>query len=244
MYWIVEEQDLKNAAIDELYLQNEFSKKVIRVGSPADYPPFAYINDNNEYEGLEVEIIRDIFDKLKVKFEFVKTTWSDLHADLLANKFDMAIGGISLTAERQKFLHSPSVMQSGKTLLTIRKYENSIKSFADIDKPGVIVVENRGGTNEQFAKMHIKNAKIVIVENNCEIFERLATGEFDCMFTDLPEALYRAGLDSRIVIAKPLQIYTLPVAYGFIYNHQSSVLRNCINIYVQKLVRCKNYNKY
>jgi ABC-type amino acid transport substrate-binding protein len=90
--------------------------------------------------------------------------------------------------------------------------------------------------------MHIKNAKIVIVENNCEIFERLATGEFDFMFTDLPEALYRAGLDSRIVIAKPLQIYTTPLAYGFIYTHQSTVLRNCINIYVQKLVGSAKIN--
>jgi len=239
---ILQEENLKNDAMNELSFQHEFAGKIIKIGSPADYPPFAYIDNNNEYAGLDVDVVSDIFNRLKVNFTFVKTSWASLHTDLLAGKFDMAIGGISLTIERKEFLYSESFMQSGKTLLTLKKYEHSIKSMADVDRDGITVVVNCGGTNEQFVKSYIKNAKVVVVENNCEIFSRLAAGEFNFMFTDLTEAFYRQSLDDRLVVAKPIRLYTQPLPYGFIYNQQQVALRNCIDIYLRKFAQSQRIN--
>jgi len=42
---------------------------------------------------------------------------------------------------------------------------------ADIDKPGVTVIENPGGSNERFARGAFKQAKIVIFNDNTKIFD-------------------------------------------------------------------------
>jgi hypothetical protein len=39
---------------------------------------------------------------LGVRLEIVKTSWSALSADLEANSFDIAMGGVTITLDRQK----------------------------------------------------------------------------------------------------------------------------------------------
>ncbi len=69
--------------------------------------------------------------------------------------------------------------------------KNKYKTLQEIDKPSVIIIENRGGTNMTFAENHTKNAKIIIINNNENTFQYLLDHKADVMFTTLTEALYR-----------------------------------------------------
>lgn len=239
----LEEKIQKDEALKELHFQNTIAEKVIKIGTPADYPPFCYMNEDNDYTGFDIDIINEIFSDLNIKFEIIKTSWLNMNNDLLSKKFDMAIGGISLSEDREIFLFSSPIMKDGKTLLTSKKYEYKIKSLEDVDKNIFTIVENRGGTNEKFVMEKIKNAKIVILENNLEIFDGLANGEFDFMFTDLSEALYRESLDNRLSVVKPISIYTKPLGYGFIYNEQNISLRDYIDRLLEKLTSSERFNE-
>ena len=57
-------------------------------------------------------------------------------------------------------------------------------SLEQIDQPGVRVVVNPGGTNERFAREHIKRATIVPHPDNRSIFEEIVAGRADVMMTD------------------------------------------------------------
>ena len=53
---------------------------------------------------------------LGVRLEIVKTSWPGLQSDLQADRFDIAMGGITITLDRQKAgLFSTPVFSSGKT---------------------------------------------------------------------------------------------------------------------------------
>ena len=75
--------------------------------------------------------------------------------DAKANAFDMAIGGISRTPQREAELTlSDDYLETGKTILCRKADAACFTSIADIDEPDVRVMYNPGGTNEAFAKLH------------------------------------------------------------------------------------------
>src|ERR1700733_8921754 len=91
----------------------------LRVGLTEDYRPFSFADASGKVEGIEVDLAMSLAQTLGVKLEIVKTSWSTLESDLEANSFDIAMGGITITVDRQKVgLFSSPVFSSGKTPIT------------------------------------------------------------------------------------------------------------------------------
>jgi cyclohexadienyl dehydratase len=158
---------------------------VLRVGMTEDYRPFSFADASGKVEGLDVDMAMSLAQSLGVKLEIVKTSWSTLKADLEANSFDIAMGGISVTLDRQKIgLFSTPVFSSGKTPITHCGDEPKYGTIAAIDQPGVNVIVNPGGTNERFDRAHLQKATIVQWSDNATIFDALVEGKADLMITD------------------------------------------------------------
>lgn len=56
-----------------------------------------------------------------------------------------------------------------------------------IDRAGVRVIVNPGGTNEKYVRSHIKNAQIILYPDNTTIFEQIINNHADVMITDAIE---------------------------------------------------------
>jgi len=122
---------------------------------------------------------------LSVRLDVVKTSWPTLKSDLEANSFDIAMGGITITLDRQRTgLFSHPVFSSGKTPITHCADEPKYGTIATIDRPGVRVIVNPGGTNERFDRAHLRKATIVPWSDNATIFDALLDGKADLMITD------------------------------------------------------------
>ena len=63
-------------------------------------------------------------------------------------------------------------------------------------------MENPGGLNEKFARENLPDATLIIHDINQEIPGLVASGEADVMITEIMEAGYYVGQDSRL--AAPL----------------------------------------
>jgi cyclohexadienyl dehydratase len=84
-------------------------------------------------------------------------------------------------------------------------------SIDDIDQPGVRVIENSGGTNEQFARTNFPAAQITIWPDNTTIFDQLAAGNADVMVTDAVEAIYQSSLHPELFAQHPERPFTSEV---------------------------------
>jgi len=73
---------------------------VLRVGTTGDYAPFSLRRPDGTYEGADVEMARDLAERLGVAVAFVPTVWADLLDHLLADRFDIAMGGVTVTVPR------------------------------------------------------------------------------------------------------------------------------------------------
>ena len=92
---------------------------ILRVGLTEDYRPFSFADASGKVEGIDVDMAMSLAQSLGVRLEIVKTSWPALKSDLETNSFDIAMGGITITLDRQKIgLFSNPVFSSGKTPIT------------------------------------------------------------------------------------------------------------------------------
>ncbi len=185
-------------------LQEIRARGVLRVGTAGDYQPMSYLDpESGVYVGFDAELAEDLAAALGVKLEYVPTSWPTLMADTLAGNFDLAICGITITEARQEqALMSVGYLENGKTVLCRAEDADKYTSLEAINRPEVRVMENPGGLNEKFARENLPDATLIIHDVNQEIPGLIAVGEADVMITEIMEAGYYVGQDSRL--AAPL----------------------------------------
>lgn len=176
---------------------------ILRVCTTGDYPPLTEYS-NGKFQGEAISKAKSLAKYLGVKAIFIKSTWNSLSKDLSTGKCDIAMGGISKSKARAKyFLFSNPVSTFGKVPLVrcpdVKKYQ-TLKS---INNKSVRVVENAGGTNEQFAKKNLPKAHLIIVQNNQLPFYYLLKKKADVMITDNIEATYRSRITPGLCAINP-----------------------------------------
>lgn len=182
----------------------------LRVCTPGDYKPFSLAKPDAGFEGLDVDIAQAMAKALGVEARFVKTSWPKLMDDFI-DKCDLGVGGISVTLDRQKrAFFSDAYMINGKAPITRCENVGKFQTIADIDKPGVTVIENPGGSNERFARANFKQAKIVIFDDNTRIFDEIVNRRADVMISESVEAVVQQGLKQGLCAVNP----TKPLQYG------------------------------
>ena len=154
-----------------------------------DYQPFTYFDKaTSKFRGFDVDMAEALGKALGVKVEFVQTAWPQLMKDFETDNFDIAMGGVSITLDRQKKgMFSTPIMREGKTPIARCADKDKYETIDDIDKSGTRVIVNPGGTNERFAKANIKNAEIKMWNDNVTIFDEIAKGNADLMRRTFPK---------------------------------------------------------
>lgn len=192
-----------NAPAAATRLDEILARGVLRVGTTGDYRPFTALDKaTGRYEGYDIDQAEALGKALGVKVEFVATTWPTLARDFEADRFDIAMGGVSITLDRQKkgFFTVP-VMREGKTPIVRCPDVDKYQTVSDIDRPGVRVVVNPGGTNEKFDRATFHTAAIRVHPDNVTIFDEVAKGDADVMVTDASETRYQQKLHPGVLCA-------------------------------------------
>ena len=182
------------------------ARGAVRVGMTGDYRPFSIKDGAGAFTGLDVDMAESLARGLGVKLEIVPTAWPTLMADLRDGRYDIGMGGITVTLDRAKSaMFSAPVMRTGKTPIALCTNQARFGTLAEIDKPGTRVITNPGGTNERFARANVHQAEIVVFPNNAAIFDELVAGHADVMMTDAVETRLQARLHPELCAVHPDQ---------------------------------------
>lgn len=180
----------------------------LRVGLTGDYAPYSLRGPDGAITGADVTMAQALANALGLALDIVPTTWKTMAGDLKAGRFDIAVGGVSVTPARAALGDfSVTVMSDGKRPIVRCADKDRFTSIAQIDRPDVRVVFNPGGTNEAFAKAHFADAALRELPDNRGIFDEIAARHADVMVTDGAEVDYQArrhpGVLCPAAVAEP-----------------------------------------
>jgi cyclohexadienyl dehydratase len=230
-----EKAGTESAAMGTSVLETIRKRGALKVGTAGDYQPMSYLDpETGTYVGFDAELAEDLASSLGVEIQYVETSWPTLMEDTLAGKFDLAICGITITdARKEQALMSEGYLENGKTVLCRAEDADVYTSLEAINRPEVRVMENPGGLNEKFARENLPDATLMIHDVNQEIPGLVASGEADVMITEIMEAGYYVGQDSRLaapLIYKPFTKGQL----GALMPKGSEDLLNYVNVFLKE----------
>ena len=208
---------------------------VLKVGTAGDFRPMSFLDPASGCcSGFDAYLAEDLASSLCVRAEYVRTSWPVLMDDTLSGKFDLAICGITVTDERkEQALMSDGYLENGKTILCRADDADRFESLAAVNRPGVRVMVNPGGTNELFARSKLPCAALMIHDVNQQIPDLIASGAADVMITETVEARYYSSHDSRLcapLIDKPFT----HAEFGILMPKGAGDLLNYVNEFLAK----------
>jgi cyclohexadienyl dehydratase len=215
----------------------------LRVGLTGDYAPYSLRGPDSQITGADVIMAKTLANELGVALEIVPTTWKSMADDLKADRFDVAMGGVSVTPARAAIGDfSMTVMSDGKRPIVRCTDKDRFTSVAAIDRPNVRVVFNPGGTNETFAKAHFAGAKLEEFPDNRVIFDEIASRHADVMVTDGAEVDYQSrrypGVLCPAAVAEPFDHFDK--AYWMTHD---GALKAAVDAVLKKKLDAGDYQK-
>ncbi|MFB3042377.1 MAG: transporter substrate-binding domain-containing protein [Candidatus Poribacteria bacterium] len=75
---------------------------IIRVSTDANYAPQSFLKADGDFVGFDIDVAKEIANRLGVKVKFVTPDWALITAGNWGNKWDMSVGSMMITKRRQE----------------------------------------------------------------------------------------------------------------------------------------------
>ncbi|KAB7772565.1 transporter substrate-binding domain-containing protein [Xanthomonas maliensis] len=184
---------------------------VLRVCTTGDYRPYSIRRADGSFEGSDIALAQSLAASLDARVVFVQTRWPRLLPDLLADRCDLAVGGVSVSLQRQRQASFSAVLEvDGKVPLVRCAEQERYRRIDQLDRPEVRVIEPPGGTNEAFVRRLLPHAQLRLFADNTTIFQELLARRADVMITDASEARFQQARLPGLCAVAPDQ----PLQYG------------------------------
>jgi polar amino acid transport system substrate-binding protein len=159
------------AQTTEGYWQGVQKAGTLRCGA-AVAPPYVMRDPaSGEYSGFYADLCRELADVLKVKPQFVDTTWDNIVAGLQAGKWDVSLA-LNRTPPRAMAVQFSTPAMEYQISLAYNKNNPKIpagaKSVADIDKEGVTLAVMSGTAQDKAISAAVKKATVLRLPGNDE----------------------------------------------------------------------------
>jgi len=189
----------------------------IKIGM-STFVPWAMRDKNGELIGYEIDVAKRLAEDMKVKAEFVPTAWDGIIPALLAGKFDLIIGGMSITPERNLTVNfSLPYANSGIHMVANKELAAGFNSLAAFDKPDVVLAARRGATPATTAKRLLPKATLRLFDEDALALQEVLNGKAHAFITSTPTPAFEA-------LKHPDKLF-LPVAEPFVQGAEGFALR-------------------
>lgn len=131
-------------------LQQVQDAGVIKVGLMGTYQPYNFLNENQEMDGFDADIAKEIAKGMGVDVEFISQEFSGMIAGLKANKFDMVVSQMTITEDRKKemLFSDPYITNQVKVIVS----EGNADILSVNDFPGKQIGVGLGTNDETYLR--------------------------------------------------------------------------------------------
>lgn len=202
-------------AAEEGMIDKVIDKGVIRVGF-SSFVPWAMQDKNGDYIGFEVDVAKRLARDLGVEIELVPTRFSGIVPALMADKFDIIIGSMSVTPERN-LKGNFSIPYDYATIEAVanKAKTKDMKFPEDYNKPEVVIAVRSGATPAILAKKMFPKATLRVFDDEAPAVQDVIAGRAHLMLSSAPLPAFET-LKNPDVLYQPTQDALLKQPVGFL----------------------------
>lgn len=214
----------------------------LRVGFDAGYQPFEMTNKQGQYIGFDVDLAKMVAKEMGVKVEFVNTAWDGIIPALLTDKFDVIMGGMTVTPQRNLRVNfADPYIVVGQTIVLRKDLVGTITSFQDLNDPKYKIAVKLGTTGEQAVKRLIPKAQVFQFETQDDAKLEVINGKVDAFVYDLPYNAVFASQNTGAVVHLDKPFTFEPLAWAVRKGDADFI--NWLNNYLRQIKGDGSYDR-
>jgi polar amino acid transport system substrate-binding protein len=181
-------------------------QKELVVGMEMSYPPFEMLDSGGQPAGISVDLAREMGKNLNLPVRFENIPFDGLIPSLKTGKIDVIISSLTMTEDRKKSIDfSEPYLRMGLAMLVNKN--SDIQSIADVDKAQRRVVVKKATTGNIYAIQHLRNAKLLVLNDESACSIEVSQGKADCFIYDQISVFqnWKKFQDTTRAILQPFQ---------------------------------------
>lgn len=113
-------------------LDRMMERGVVTIATDANLPPTSFINQNNQLDGFDVDVSKEIARRLNLKLKLVTPEWTMIAAGYWNGRWDISVGSMAYTKVRAEKFDFPAIYYQSPATFVV--HENSdIKTKEDLN---------------------------------------------------------------------------------------------------------------
>jgi polar amino acid transport system substrate-binding protein len=153
------------------------------------YPPYNFLDANNNGVGWDYDTFTAICQLLNCKPTFKETAWTGMLIAVSNGEFDVAADGITYTSDRAQTVDFSQLYQSYDETLLVRDTETRFTTSDELKAiPNFVVATQTGTTDEITAKKLFGEDHVKSFEQFGAAIQALINGDADAVDVDRPAA--------------------------------------------------------
>lgn len=163
----------------------------IRVGV-GSFVPWAFRSKSGEYIGFEVDVATKLAEDIGVELELVPTAWDGIIPALLTGKFDVIIGGMTVTPARNLKINFTDSYHTrlGQDVVANKELVTEGATVEELNNPGTVIGVRRGAVSVQAAQTFFPLATLRQYDDEAVIQQELLAGNVAMWVTSAPKPAF------------------------------------------------------
>ncbi len=177
------------------------------------YPPFSFLNEQNQLDGFDVDVAKAVAQRLGVKLKLETPSWDVIAAGRWSGRYDICVCSMTPSEARAQVFDFPVEYYQSPAVIVVNAKDTAIASGKDLSGKKVGVIS--ASTYEAYLNKDLviegapleypfDNVQVAPYDNETVAFQDLALGSgvrLDAMVTNLITARERIAQDPRFKIA-------------------------------------------
>ncbi len=140
------------------------------VGTTADFPPFAFRDNNDEIVGFDIDVVKEAIKRLDMQIDLLDRPFSMLLPLIQMGHIHIIAAGMTPSEERKKNIDFTQPYLTENPLMVISLKKNPINSLEELKNKDIIV--NAGYTADMYMSK-IPNMNIIRLAKTSDAFAAL-----------------------------------------------------------------------
>lgn len=158
----------------------------LTIGVSPDFPPFDNM-ENGNYVGLDIDLAKDLADKLGLEVEYKNLQFDAIVPAVAAGgQVDLGISGITVEPDREKQVNFSDSYYIDDQCIVVMKDNTSVTADdqSALNVAGVTIAVQSGTTGESYAKENFPNATTQPYGNATDCFAAMQAGQAQAVVTN------------------------------------------------------------
>lgn len=172
---------------------------VLTIGTNAEFPPFEYVNEQNEIVGFDIDLAREIAAHLDMELKIENMAFDGLIPALEAKRIDVVVAAMTITDERAERVNFSNPYFNAGQVIVVRNDNQDIQGIDDLREGKKLAVQ-LGTTGNKKAEELTAIENILTFPQISLAFMELELGRADAIIVDKPVADRYLQLNDNLMV--------------------------------------------